>query len=54
MNKISNDHNSGPSMTHEVFFTEIERPSAFYDFVQIHVHHVQMRVQTRRLAHGPF
>ena len=30
------------------------RPSAFYDFVQMYVHHVQMRVQTRRLAHGPF
>ena len=28
--------------------------SAFYDFVQMYVHHVQMRVQTRRLAHGPF
>ena len=28
--------------------------SAFYDFVQMYVHHLQMRVQTRRLAHGPF
>ena len=28
--------------------------SAFYDFVQMYVHHVQMCVQTRRLAHGPF
>jgi hypothetical protein len=32
----------------------IIKASAFYDFVQMYVHHVQMRVQTRRLAHGPF
>jgi hypothetical protein len=28
--------------------------SAFYDCVQISVHHVQIFVQTRRLAHGQF
>jgi len=28
--------------------------SAFYDFVQMSVQHVQMRVHTLRLAHGPF
>jgi hypothetical protein len=28
--------------------------SAFFDFVQMYVHHVHIYVQTRRLAHGPF
>jgi len=28
--------------------------SAFYDFLQMYVNHVQMCVQTHRFAHGPF
>ena len=32
----------------------IYHTGAFYDFVQMYVHHVHMCVQTRRLDHGPF
>ena len=43
-----------PDLTLNTFVTMKAVASAFFDFIQMYVHHVQICVQTRRLAHGPF